>query len=259
MNVIRLMGGIGNQFFQYAFGRVFQERGVQVAYELNWFGQYLTGPSCTKFPRPYRMDKYNVKLKFSSLIPGNRMIVEQGCDYNDKLFELDNCNFEGYWQHLRYYESLLPALQKELLLKDEIKTPEFLKLAHEIINCESIGLNVRRGDYVGLWPIIPMNYYTDALSRIKGGDLYIFSDDIRWCENAFRNIQGKITFVRMEDYFCLELTRLCKYKICANSTFSWWAAWLGGGTVFCPEGWLGYKQNIGNDQRYPKEWIQLSW
>jgi hypothetical protein len=62
MNIVKLMGGIGNQFFQYAFGKVFEERGVGVTYDLTWFKDYNGGPASAKFPRIYRMDKFRVNI-----------------------------------------------------------------------------------------------------------------------------------------------------------------------------------------------------
>jgi hypothetical protein len=102
-----------------------------------------------------------------------------------------------------------------------------------------------------------MNYYKDQINKLRG-DLYIFSDDIQWCRSAFMNTGRKTTFVDLEDYLSFELMRLCKHKITGNSTFSWWAAWLGGGTVFCPKCWLGWAQNTDTKDRYPEEWIQIS-
>jgi hypothetical protein len=170
---------------------------------------------------------------------------------------LDHKDFEGYWQRFTFVKELLPKLQDELLLKDEVKTREFSTLADEILKSESIAVHVRRGDYIGLWPVLPGSYYAEAINRLDG-DLYIFSDDLAWCKRAFSKTGRKTTFVDLEDYLSFELMRLCKYKVTGNSTFSWWAAWLGGGTVFCPEYWLGWKLNTDSEERYPKEWTRIS-
>lgn len=264
MNVVRLMGGIGNQLFQYAFGRMFEERGVEVFYDLTWFKQYNGGPASTKFPRIYRMDKFKANIKLDDFrhysldfIKNRDSNIEGHNPYDERIFTLDNKDFEGYWQRFEFIKELLPKLQDELSLRDEVKTERFSQLADEIRNTESIAVHVRRGDYIGLWPILPGSYYADAINKLSG-DLYIFSDDIAWCKTAFSKSGRKTTFVDLEDYLSFELMRLCKHKVTGNSTFSWWAAWLGGGTVFCPINWLGWKQNIDSDKRYPKEWIRIS-
>ncbi len=265
MNIVRLMGGIGNQFFQYAFGKVFEERGIEVSYDLSWYQIYNKDVKCNKFPRIYRMDKFRVNIDIHperqrqmNFIKNRDSIIENNKIYDEQIFTLDHTTFEGYWQRMRHYKAIYPKLCNELLLKDEVKTPKFHRLAEEIGSTESIAIHVRRGDYVGLWPILPMSYYTDQIKRLNG-DLYIFSDDIQWCRAAFMNIGRKTTYVDLEDYLSIELMRLCKHKIIGNSTFSWWAAWLGGtGTVFCPKHWLGWSQTVETEQRYPEEWIQIS-
>ncbi len=264
MNIIKIMGGIGNQFFQYAFGSVFEERGIEVVYDLSWYDLYSKGPTSSKFPRIYRMDKFRVnintdpaKTRQMDYIKNRDSIIENNKPYDARIFELDHKFFEGYWQHYKFIKHLLPKFQNELLLKDEVKTHQFLRLAEEITRGESIAIHVRRGDYIGLWPVLPVSYYSDAIKRLSG-DLYVFSDDIRWCRAAFANTGRKTTIVDTEDYLAFELMRLCKHKITGNSTFSWWAAWLGGGTVFCPKHWLGWSQVRDSHERYPEGWIQIS-
>ena len=253
MNVIRLMGGIGNQMFQYAFGRVFQKHGHEVAYDMSWYTIKQT------YPRPFRLDKFNVKMNFSPFIPDHPTMPGGEEKYNPSIFNLDNHNFEGYWQHLRYYINIHDELKKELTLKEEVHTNEFMLLKEQILNSESISVHVRRGDYLKLWPIMGVKYYADAISRIEG-DLFIFSDDMQWCRKAFleKNLRCKIIFVELQDYLAFELMRLCKHKILGNSTFSWWAAFLeDSGTVICPKGWLGFKNTKDEDLRYPGKWIRL--
>jgi len=255
MNVIRLMGGIGNQFFQYAFGRVFQERGKEIAYDLSWFAIKQT------YPRHYILDKFQIpELKFSHFIPKNPTQVISGERYDHGLFLLDNYNFEGYWQYLSYYTDIQHILKNELILKPKVYTKEYLQLVDKINSSESVAVHVRRGDYLKVWPVMmSINYYSNAISQIEG-DLFIFSDDIGWCRNAFREdiLKRKITFVDLEDYLSFELMRLCKHKILGNSTFSWWAAFLENrGKVICPKDWLGFRNSEYENERYPKEWIKL--
>lgn len=261
MNVVKLMGGLGNQLFQYAFGRMLQECGKDTAYDISSCetGRHLH----SAYPRPYRLDKFQItNLKVSTFIVGNPIVLDHRVGCNLDLFKLQNHNFEGYWQYLDYYIQSLPIFQQEFQLKSEVYTEEFLKLVDVILDTNSVSVHVRRGDYQthkGVFRDLPAKYYFNAITQVKG-DLFIFSDDIPWCKEIFKKeyFRGReITFVDLEDYLCLELMKFCKSNIITNSTFSWWAAFLNDNLekiVICPKHWLG-DQEI-DTIHYPLSWIK---
>jgi hypothetical protein len=257
MNVIHLCGGIGNQLFQYAFGRVQKENGIIVRYNPQWYKRTQVPP------RPYRLDKFNIDIKISPYIR-QPLIKESHYDY--KYLTMDNTNFHGYWQYLSYYKNILPILKKELCVREEYYTAEFLDLRKQITESLSVSLHVRRQDYIdrdGFGCLLP-KYYTAALEKIDG-DVYIFSDDIEWCkENLTEDILlRKVTFVNLSDYLDLELMKACNHHILANSTFSWWAAILDekiDGKVITPARWLMSAGRLSAKEmrlHYPEHWIKI--
>lgn len=265
MNVIKVLGGIGNQMFQYAFGKVLESKGKEVAYDLSWYlAKRAYDPN---YPRPCRLDYFQLQPYNQSLfIKGNPVIFENKVLYYPKIFDLTkDANFYGYWQYYPYYESIIPQLQKEFQLKEEYKTKEYKSVLKQIRGTDSVSMHVRRGDYQlhreGCFRDLKAKYYFDALSMIKG-DVFIFSDDIPWCKETFRKeyFNRKITFVDLEDYQCIDLMRQCANNINTNSTFSWWAAVLNPNPdkkVICPITYQGDSVDNSEAVRYPKSWIKI--
>jgi hypothetical protein len=256
MNVIKLMGGLGNQLFQYAFGRVQMDNGIDVYFDNSTYS------GKQRWPRPYRLDKFEINIKLHQIIKSQPTTKDKQTSFEIDLLRTDNRNFDGYWQFVRYYEDIIPTLQKELRVKTELYTDYFTKLSFEI-GCKenSVSIHVRRGDYlVQTWGILPFTYYLQAVQHTEG-DLYIFSDDVQWCKEHFKPeyFNRQITFVDTgEDYLDFELMKRCKHNIIGSSTFSWWAAFLNDNPnkkVIAPAQWLGGW--IDNSLIYPNDWIKI--
>jgi hypothetical protein len=257
MNVIRLCGGLGNQLFQYAFGKAQQVNGIDVQFDLSWYNKGYTPI------RLYRLDKFNTELTIGNLIKNQKIIKEKG--FNLNLLKIDKCNFLGYWQYLPYLKEVLSILKKEIWIKKEFYTDQFCILKERITINDSIGVHVRRGDYLNKgWRVIPFNYYLEAISKLKG-DLFIFSDDIEWCTEHFKSsyFNREVTFINEEDFIEFELLKLCKHIITANSTFSWWAALLNENAnkvIITPKEWWLEKVNQDNMNRFGfllNDWIKI--
>jgi hypothetical protein len=254
INSVQLCGGIGNQLFQYAFGRVQTERGIKVFYNLIWYKKKQLPP------RPYRLGKFNTIVHLS-LERNQKLVREKGFDLG--YLKNTNCYFTGYWQYLAYFKSILPILQKEFWVRKEFYTPEFIEFKEQILSTESVSVHVRRQDYINRqgFGALPLKYYFEAFKKVKG-DLFIFSDDLDWCKKVFDSdyFTQKITFVSVNDFLDFELMRLCKHHILANSTFSWWAAILDDDLkkkVVCPSNWLLCSGELGNRGNFPKHWIKI--
>ena len=269
MNVVKIIGGLGNQLFQYAFGTVLQKYGKDVKYDMSW--TETKDRHNSKFPRLFRLPMFQLQhLNLGKCIQENPTINECKVGYSTILFKMQNeNNFEGYWQYYPYYKDIIPQLQAEFQLKTEVYTEEFLKYAEMIWNTESISLHVRRGDYQlhrkGSFHDLKAAYYFDALTRVNHikGDLFIFSDDIPWCRQTFDQdfFSRKLIFVDIDDYLAFELQRMCKHNIITNSTFSWWAAVLNNNpdkVVVCPHRYLGDNEEDSNNLRLPQEWIKVN-
>jgi hypothetical protein len=251
MNVIKLCGGLGNQLFQYAFGRAQMKYGIDVRFNNSWYRKVTS--------RCYVLDKFAIDLKLEEHRLA-KTIHERGFD--SELLKKDGFNFSGYWQYPAYSKSILPALRKECEVRKEFYIGEFLNVREEIIlNPNAIAVHVRRGDYLTLegFPVLSLKYYLDAMELVKG-DYYIFSDDMGWCRENFKGV----SFIHFQEYLDFELMRLCQHQICSRSSFSWWAAHLNSNSdkiVIVPKQQLECKirQRIVNKEFEvydPKEWIK---
>jgi len=246
MNVIRLRGGLGNQLFQYAFGQTMEN----VAYDISWY---------KKGNREYLLDKFNLDVKISDAI-NKEEVREEGFDLG--VINKRDCNISGYWQSPLFFETQKEILKENIQVKETFYTEEFIDLKEEISNVNSVGVHVRRGDFLqsNAHVVMPLKYYRSAIeimeSLIEDPIFYMFSDDINWCKANFKGVN----FFHLKGYLDFELLKTCKHKIIPNSTFGWWSAYLNGETVICPQKW--YKKNqelsVVRRQLLPKDWIKLN-
>jgi hypothetical protein len=260
MNVIKIYGGLGNQFFQYAFGKMMEKNGISVSYETSFFSKSQDPP------RPYCLDRFNTKdIIESNFIPENIKIHENADLYYGSdlsLLRKDHCNFFGYWQNIAYYKDIFPELKKEFTLKSDFYTKEYIKLREQIIGSESMAVHIRRTDYITIngHYNLSMEYYNQALEIIKEKHncfLFVFSDDIQWCKDHFH---GAVIFVDLNEWLSFELMRLCTHKIIANSTYSWWAAKLHAWTTGMIVAPIKWRENIIEQERLDKgEFIPTNW
>jgi len=254
MNVVRIYGGLGNQFFQYALGKLQEYYGAEVRYDVKFLQE---GVRANETPRKYGLDKFYTNVCFGNFIK-QHTVRETNFDIHS--LKKQNCNFWGYWQYPEIYNPVLSQLKKEFCVREELYTSEYSKLKASILSNESVSLHVRRGDYVinDGFNVLPIEYYKEALKYTKG-KIFVFSDDIPWCKKNFKGV----TFVEMEDYLEFELMKLCTHNIIANSTFSWWAAYLGDNpnkVVVAPKQW----RTRESDQTHfmekfvlPEKWVKL--
>ena len=255
MNVILIAGGLGNQLFQYAFGKSMMQNGIDVRFNLRWSSRK---ENCF---RPYRLNKFKTCITMGT--GTHKVICERNViGYDLELLKKDGFTFAGYWQYLPYFIDILPTLRNEFCVREEFFTDEFLLLRERILCTNSVGMHVRRGDYVYQkgFHDLPFSYYLNAINYIDG-ELFIFSDDIPWCKEKFKEsyFSRKITFVSLIDYLDFELLKLCTHQVTANSTFSFWAALLNDKPdkiVISPDKWLG-DDVIDDERRFPKEWIKI--
>ncbi len=257
MNVIKVYGGLGNQLFQYAFGRAQMEKGIDVGFNINWYQRNL------HTNRTYILDKFNTKVKISNFIL-QRNILEKYVKYNPNLVNVTSFNFYGYWQNPRYFRHILSILNEEFKLKKEFYTIDFLKWQKIISDSDSIAIHIRRGDFVGKVNILTKDYYEEAIYNIinSHSDIFVFSDDIDWCIQNFEKAVGdSCQFVHLNDYLDFELMKICKHNIIANSTFSWWAAMLNDNPdkiVVAPKQWRLTEQSqkeMNSEFLHPEGWI----
>ncbi len=285
MIVTKLMGGLGNQIFQYAVGRAVAERhGTRLRLDVSHYAQYAH--------RRYSLAPFRIEAELASAgeqelvlrskpfaalpltqpIPRSffRSIVQPGLgfDFFPQIFEAGNhLVLNGYWQHLSYVEPVAETLRKEFRLQVPL-TPEGEETRRRMEAGASVALHVRRTDYTNL--TIPtqfcgLDYYRRALAwigqRVPDPVYFVFSDDLDWARTHLP-LPASAVFVghndSSRDYEDMVLMSYCRHHIIANSTFSLWGAWFNqkpGKLVVAPARWI-----IGDLQPphlVPVDWTRL--
>jgi len=170
---------------------------------------------------------------------------EQFFHFDRKVFNVsDRTNFEGYFQTEKYFLHCEDLIRDHLTFKDQYiqEAKEFL-LPYQ--NKQLVSVHIRRTDYLAVQnhhPIIPLSYYKKAMSEFDNNDtmFIVSSDDIEWCKENFQ--QDNIVFTNKISPVDMCIQSLCNHNIIANSTFSWWGAWLNNKAdkvVISPSMWFG--------------------
>lgn len=281
MIVVKLNGGLGNQMFQYAAGRSLAYKTRSQLYldiskisndnlrnfELENFK--LSSLNKTNYKNREVKNIANKFLNYFSPYRYKTVYKERFFHYNPNFFALRPPVYvSGYFQSEKYFEEIASIIKDEFTIKNSIiKNVE--PFSEDILNCNSVSIHIRRGDYnsqaaLNYHGLIPMEYYLKAISHInqliKDPIFYIFTDDINWVsDNFYINnsiLLSKQTKSHFED---LHLMSLCKHHIIANSSFSWWGAWLNNNPnkiTIAPKNW--FKKGPKDTQDlFPKSWIAL--
>lgn len=288
----RLSGGLGNQLFQYAAGLALSER---LNTELCIDKSFLAGRQWRVTKRKFELDTFKLNAsKYSSffsplmpqLIKFPRLfsaLTRWTLVYENQLIEPSyffnlpiNSYLIGHWQSQTY----LKGLNKEILFSC-FPTQDDLSIANRnmlenIKHQNSVGVHIRRGDYVTnskankFHSLLSKSYYFKAVSKIQEANkkthFYIFSDDIEWCEKNLTIFDGPHTFVRKKSAAWEDLLLMgnCKHLIIANSSYSWWSAWLGdyiygsqNRVVIAPKRWFTNLENNVEKELFSAHWIQI--
>lgn len=262
MIITRLMGGMGNTMFQYAFGLACARRlGTAVALDPSM----LTAPN-----RGFALGQWSMQLNLAK--PRVATVIENGMRYNRLLAYgvKDNDVLQGYWQSEKYFIDIADELRRGAFVP--IKSFDHV-LLDQIRQTNSVAVHVRRGDYL-IEPhksfhgnLNRENYYKPAMDRMRGflqdPHFFIFTDDPEWVkENWYTDFSlGRWVVVEpgreSEDIY---LMSKCKHAIIANSSFSWWGAWLGdypGRTVIAPQKWFSDEAGEDYSDIVPDRWIKI--
>ena len=283
--IVDIKAGLGNQLFCYAIGyAVAKKTGSDLYIETSVLDRkrikdrYL---EILKFQLPYKkrisfyytynpfLKKINLNRLTKRLAIGMKTAIYKEKDqavFDEGVFSIKGDTYlDGYWQHYRYFDEYRQDLLEIIQLADKTAVKG---LEDEIRKTNSISIHIRRGDYVSAGWEIPMDYYLKALQRLKEETedpeltAYVFSDDMEFAHSFFEQnpidgLQIKYMDYENEDkvVYDMYLMSCCKYNIIANSTFSWWGAYLNRNTdkvVICPE--------IGkwDEKFYLPEWIRIT-
>ena len=295
MNRVLIYGGLGNQMFQYALNIALNEKGkkseimfTEFFYDPHHNGFNLGKAFSLKLPFPQKVYNYLllnggffIKNRicvylFKRLIPRyKKMKFEHSTFYEKKEFVYDVDVFKeqtallvGTWQAEAYFRGIEQKIRSEFIFR----TPEDIvnrKVIDEILNCNSVSIHIRRGDYFKAeWAqthavIKDAVYYNHAIGylneRVSDARFFIFSDDIIWAKENLKlsNCRFIDYNTGANSYIDMYLMSLCRHNIIANSTFSWWGAWLNNTPnkiVIAPERWLN---SINCEAIYPSEWVKM--
>lgn len=294
MIIIKLAGGLGNQMFQYALGRKLsienenplfldpselKNYSMPREYRLNRFyieanivDEDFSFNLLTRIMGGFRNKPYShLTNKIFRMFPNQlfQEIKENKLSYNSSYLNISkNSILYGYWQNERYFIDIRNTLLKDFLIKGDVSRKN-QKYLDEITNKQAIAVHIRRGDYVNnkenlsIYSQCDESYYYSAINYITQNvqfpELFIFSDDMPWVRTNLNfslpttYIEGDCADQDIEELF---LMTKCKYHVIANSSFSWWGAWLSNfpqQIVVAPKKWF-IDDRMNAEFELPKKW-----
>lgn len=292
MIVSHMNGGLGNQMFQYSVARSislsrrepleldsssYQKHKMHQGFELfdvfdlpAKLAQKESVNSLLSW-RSNRVVRKILKRPVASRFRGKHFIIEPHFHYWGGIHNVpSNCYLEGYWQSENYFMDFEKEIRKDFEFK-KLPLGQNSLVSEQIQAVNSVSLHVRRGDYISnikasaMHSVCSLAYYQSAIEyvveKLEQPTFFIFSDDIEWVKNNLRidfpchyigHNQGK------ESYNDMRLMSLCRHNIIANSSFSWWGAWLNANQdkiVVAPEKWFEKSTNIQN--LIPNGWTSI--
>jgi len=174
-----------------------------------------------------------------------------------------NTKLIGYFQNEKFFKNIKSNII-DLFEIDSITYQKLIHKYHDILEKDTCSIHVRRGNYLekqNYHPVLTLDYYKKAISIIGSGKHYlIFSNDITWCKENLDFIEKKTFIEENTDYQDLYLMSMCKDNIIANSSFSWWGAWLNkthNKKVICPSIWFGPSFHTDTSGIYCENWLKI--
>lgn len=274
-----MLGRVGNNFFQYAMGRVLAEHhGVPLVMDASWFNREgWAQVSCLR-RLPMRADVVRrVSLGSRALLKttgkhyweyrGVPVLKEAPLDQSfDRSFleAPEDCVLMGYFQTALYFSGIEDEIRRELYLKVAVEKRVGFVLPTGLRDEGSVAVHVRRTDFVThpAFGVCGLSYYRRAMDRLRelvpGARFYLFSDDPGWCRRKFQGVEVvDLPGACGDPLHDLHLMSLARHQIIANSSYSWWAAWLGkkeGQRVLCPSRWMNGKIKVPITQKLRPGW-----
>lgn len=260
--VPKLAGGLGNMMFQIAASYSFaKEAKSKFAIDYEHIGTLHSHPE-------------NYKMSIFKNLPMIEKLGEDALLYKEGQYNyepIDTAKFvnkeiyiDGYYQSYKYFAKYSKDI-KQLFSANESEKIEIHKMFGHLFDKETVSIHIRRGDYLSLSDYhknLPMSYYTDAI-KCFGNDyrFLVFSDDIKFCKTKFTEYQDTdIHYIEGKaDWIDLYLMTWCNHNIIANSTFSWWGAFLNPNEnkhIVIPTEWFGTSQpsTVNTRDLFPDSW-----
>lgn len=292
MVITNIIGGLGNQMFQYAAGRAlslkcecdllldisaFVNYGLHQGFELQRVFNCTIGIATEADVRrvlglqSLSLVKRTVLRQSMEKFRCKELAVEPHFQYWSGINHLtEDCYLYGYWQSEKYFAAVAEQIRKDFTFKMPMENKN-AELAKHINQLNAVSLHVRRGDYannpknIAAHGLCSLEYYLAAIQHIakqvEHPHFFVFSDDIAWVKD---NLQidfphQYVDYNRdIDSYNDMRLMSICKHNIVANSSFSWWGAWLNPNAekiVVAPRRWFANKTNI--QDLIPQSWVRL--
>jgi hypothetical protein len=286
MICVKIYGGLGNQLFQYSAAKSLAIiHNTELVLDLSWFSSQHKSNTL----RNYALKNFNINARIASCEEELFHFVncsklrnffrkkntnwtyysEKSFGFDDQFSYLpDNTYLEGYWQSFKFFESIRPVLLEELMISTGNDFEES-QLTLDLCSPNSVAIHIRRGDYISnakaakFHGTCSMEYYLKSINilreKINDPRFFIFSDDIDWvrmnmdfkCDVNY--VDSNFLFDAHHDFYHMSL---CNHFIIANSTFSWWAAWLSKNIdkkVIAPKNW--FIKKIDTKSLFPDQWM----
>lgn len=291
MIITQLIGRLGNQLFQYAAGRSLAlANKCQLKLDISRTDTY-------KRCNEHELNIFNIKAEIANTEEIHRLIgsqikfarflrrkleltkkthfIECGASYEPTFIDIKQPIYlEGYWQSYKYFEPYDIKIRSELTFNKPLGGTNS-EIAVSIDRVNSVSVHIRRGDYISnpafakVHGFVGIDYYNKALQRICNEIVspvfFVFSDDIAWAKENLRLGKNAI-FVShntgASSFEDMRLMSLCKHNIIANSSFSWWGAWLNNYAnkiVIAPQKWFADRSVVADYDKFMENLIPKSW
>ena len=292
MVIVKISGGLGNQLFQYAFGKAIEEKyGYDVKYDLSYYedipkddtyrevfvSRYIPLHMLATKDDILKITKWDKSVWKKALkrlgFAEYRTKYERPGDGVTSIEQVkDDTLLIGYWQSEEYFSNVCDKIREEFSFETDTQSPEMKVLSEKIKSSDSVSIHVRGGDYLLaqnqaiFGGICTSEYYEEAYAYMKkknpAGKFFLFTNDVEWTKNNIHLPYEEIIMVSeeyeaTEDWMDLYLMSICKDNIIANSSYSWWAAWLNANknkTVICPSKWTNSQID---DKIFAKGWTRI--
>lgn len=294
MIVVEITDGLGNQMFQYALAKSLAvKNNTNVVIDMSWneinkfrgqrkYQLDIFKLECEKinvlgksgnFFLKYLHFTRNIfrriaRFKIKKMVSTNMFFIENELLKNEDILTKSGDMFlKGYWHKEKYFHDIRTILLDDFSFRDDFdkKNIDTFNLIKSLEN--TVSIHIRRGDYLQTeFNILNNDYYSKAIEYIynklgKTLNIFVFSNDVAWAKDNIKSDVHNIIFVNNNDedhgYNDMRLMSICDHNIIANSTFSWWSAWLNKNDnkiVIAPKKW--YKNEAARDIILP-EWISL--
>ena len=289
MVVVYIAAGLANKMFQYAFSRGLMSHGLdvfldQTSFQPEWSFEDIAleevfpnieiknAPN-NMFSLAYKKDLLSrIYRRMSAFFPNNRYLMERPFIYDELIYKkaTSNCIFCGLWQTELYFNFCEKDVRRNFVFTP-FQDDQNIQLAEKMKNENSVAIHIRKGaDYLkrNIWDVTcSVEYYNQAINYLKehvsNPVFYLFTDNPKWVEENLKDIDYKLVdwnpVSGKQSYRDMQLMSYAKHNIIANSTYSWWGAWLNNNPqkiVVAPKIWFNPKIEKA-PYIIPERWIRL--